>query len=430
MQKNYKGITLIALIITIIVMIILVGVTVTVALNGGLFSTAKQAAEETQYQADYESLQASIAATIASEEGITQSNLEENLPSGWTVTGTESGTFTVKSPNGSVFEVDSNGNIIIAGDTTTGEDETTTGWEETTTPDDWDNENITAVTDGTNIIPLPDGYEISDEEGENTIEEGLVIKDSNGNEFVWIPVSGEFEDTYSSASNYSEPTELTGRYGTTNVTYDSQGILDYLYGTDFYNYETDFAYSTHYAEMVASVNKYGGFYIGRYETTIDDNNKIGSAYNTTVLTVDDKIEQSNNKYTRWYGLYYAERNSDVTGNGEYVQTNMIWGQQWDAMIEYFDNNEIDYSAFGTSTQGEVVKSGQSTNSDEKYDIIYNIYDLRTNCYDWTAEAYGTLYYRTHRGGSYSTNYSASHSYVYYPSRSYGDISSRLTLYIK
>ncbi len=42
-ERNNKGITLIALIITIIVMLILVGVSVNVALNGGLFDAAKQA---------------------------------------------------------------------------------------------------------------------------------------------------------------------------------------------------------------------------------------------------------------------------------------------------------------------------------------------------------------------------------------------------
>lgn len=46
-ERENKGITLIALIITIIVMLILVGVSVNVALNGGLFKTAKTATEKT-----------------------------------------------------------------------------------------------------------------------------------------------------------------------------------------------------------------------------------------------------------------------------------------------------------------------------------------------------------------------------------------------
>ncbi len=46
-MKNFKGITLIALIITIIVMLILVGVTINVAINGGLIGRGKEASFKT-----------------------------------------------------------------------------------------------------------------------------------------------------------------------------------------------------------------------------------------------------------------------------------------------------------------------------------------------------------------------------------------------
>ena len=54
LNKNNKGITLIALIITIIVMLILVGVSVTVALDGGLFTTAQKATGDTEAERDKE----------------------------------------------------------------------------------------------------------------------------------------------------------------------------------------------------------------------------------------------------------------------------------------------------------------------------------------------------------------------------------------
>ena len=86
----------------------------------------------------------------------------------------------------------------------------------------------------------------------------------------------------------------------------------------------------------------GGYYD---ETT----NEIGSKYNTKVLASDESISQTNNEECRWYGLYYVQRNSNVEGNGNSVQTNMIWGQQWNAMISYFGSKSIDYSAFGTTS---------------------------------------------------------------------------------
>ncbi len=65
MQKNHKGITLIALIITIIVMIILVGVTVTVAINGNLFRTAQKAAYQTEVSTIKEAVLEKVAEITA-----------------------------------------------------------------------------------------------------------------------------------------------------------------------------------------------------------------------------------------------------------------------------------------------------------------------------------------------------------------------------
>ena len=306
------------------------------------------------------------------------------------------------------------------------------GWEITTKPDDWSGDE-TPITDGENIVPIPDDYYVSNEDGEHTIEEGLVIKDRKGNEFVWIPITENFDTSYKGLIGYSEPTVLTGNNtetGAPQVPYDSQETLDYYYGTGYYNYNTDFAYGTHYSEMVRSVNKYKGFYIGRYETTINEFNEVGSKLNTTVLRANRSIPHTNNKGCRWWGLYYSQRNSNVVGNKRHVQTNMIWGQQWDAMIKYFDKIGIDYSKWGTNSNG-VVNSGQAVNSSGVRDKIYNIYDLRTNVYDWTAEAnIASDSSRTLRGGYHFLNLSASNRFINNLYLQYNDYGSRLVLYLK
>ncbi len=361
-RKNQKGITLIALIITIIVMLILVGVTVTVALNGGLFKTAKQAAEGTELERDKEQTLSSGQVEIdgkkyASMEDYLNNNPILELADGWTVAETK--------------------------------------------PEGW-SDKVTAITDGTNVIPLPEGYTILAEEGEQTIAEGLVITDG-ANEFVWIPVTEEFSETYRSSANYySEPTTLS---------VDTDSKLTTYYGEDYYTMSGNFDYQAHYQEMVHSVNKYKGFYIGRYETTIDESGNIGSKPNTTVLTAVETLDET--YYYRWWGLYDSQRNTNsVVGNKEYVQTTMVWGQQWEAMISYFDTLGLDYSATPVatlSTEIAVVKSGQakySYNKERISDEIYNIYDLRRNAYDWTAEAFSTED-RVSRGGHYYYSYSAS-----------------------
>ena len=430
-KKN--GITLIALIITIIVMLILVGVTVTLAMKGGLFDTGRGATKDTQIQVDKETLQGAVVAAYNVETGEIESaqKILDNLPKLWTVDRT--GSYICTSPNENVFIVDIKGNIKIP-------IEVPNGWNQGAIED-----IVTETVDGKEYkVPIPVGYVTSKATGEKTVAGGLVIYEgteevndrnveearTTRNQFVWIPVEADFVNPYSN----SEPKELTDTDSTSGAQCDSQEALNYYYGTKedgntpFYDYGADFAYSTHYAEMVQSVNKYKGFYIGRYETTIDETNQIGSKGNTTLLTAGKSIAQTNNKACRWYGLYYTQRNSNVVGNKDYIQTNMIWGQQWEAMLKFLGTEQANSKIAGS--QIKVLKSGEATYENGLKDIMNNMYDLRRNGWDWIAEA-GNSHDRVNRGGYYSVSDSASNRLsISFPTATYTRDSSRLTLYIK
>jgi len=277
-----------------------------------------------------------------------------------------------------------------------------TEWVETKKPTEWGtNNNVKAMSNGTDIIPLPTGYTISTNEGENEIKKGLVIKDSNNNEFVWIPVSNDFDKTYTRDSEIVEPKELINTNDSDYIftyTDDSQVKLDKYYGIGYYHYpETEqektnidnkFAYIPHYEEMVDSVNKYNGFYVGRYETTIDEEGNIGSKVNTKVLTASDTLftDEDGTIYPyRWWGLYDAQRNNDsIIGNNDYVQTNMMSGQQWDAMLIFIGEEDADSMISGT--QESVLKSAEAIYDKNEKDIMKNIYDLRRNVREFTGEA--------------------------------------------
>ncbi|MGN1301048.1 MAG: hypothetical protein ACI4U9_00715, partial [Clostridia bacterium] len=185
-----------------------------------------------------------------------------------------------------------------------------------------------------------------------------------------------------------------------------------------------------------------GFYIGRYETTIDDDGSIGTKNNTTVLTAGTTLftKDSTNYPYRWYGLYYASKNANITGNGEDVQTAMIYGVLWDEAMDFIRTQkeagkttyDVDTatSSWHGSSNGHtgVVKSGQA-NSGETGDVALNIWDLESNAYEWTQEAKSS-YDRVLRGGKYNDSYNASGRVGNFPTCNFSNNSSRLALYIK
>lgn len=162
----------------------------------------------------------------------------------------------------------------------------------------WDTSKVTVYTDSSGkVAPIPVGYVASNVTGETEIDTGLVIYEGtepviqpdpetgdvpeteigvpgtdawiascNRNQWVWVPV----EDA---SSIYRKP-ELLMR--SDNERYFSQNNLPGMTRKEFL-YEMD----SELVETVKSIEKYGGFYIGRYETgdVINTRYKSGSKKN-------------------------------------------------------------------------------------------------------------------------------------------------------
>ena len=145
-NKN-NGITLIALVITIIVMLILVAVSISMAVNGGLFSYAGKATGDTQNEI----------------------NAEKELADG-----------RIKIGDTWYNSIDDYLNNKPSSNQGTGDG---TGTEATGV------EMILSISEGTKVaekdITVPTGFTHT----EGTIDNGYVIKDGDGNEFVWVPVN-------------------------------------------------------------------------------------------------------------------------------------------------------------------------------------------------------------------------------------------------
>ena len=359
--------------------------------------------------------------------------------------------------------------VIVTDKAGNGKEVSTTATTEVALPDGWDGDKVKPEesSDG-KIVPVPIGYTASSASGENSVNDGFVIYEGTDavndgnvstakttrNQFVWIPV-----EDISQIANQTSGTDGKGRQNYQGKLYDfsTSGVTEmssYGQGTESYrepdivtDYDGDSKYLSilglssssefktqlqeEYNEMIESVDKYGGFYIGRYETG-------NLAENTSTEPVVVKGNNSSGK-CNWY---YHYQNSKLIGANKNVASTMIWGSMFDrALIWLTETGDKTYSDimdsrswgnYDDSTGAAATNSGskQPTGTNEAWQAN-NIYDLAGNVSDWTIEASYT-YARVLRGGrfDYAGSSDPASSRGHCESDAYGGYSSRSALYIK
>ena len=308
-------------------------------------------------------------------------------------------------------------------------------------------------------VPVPNGYVGSSVAGENEIDTGYVIYEGeeevtdsnvadaqkNRNQYVWIPVPdiSKFYGTDANGKkwgkNYSFSSSTSSSYdeitGTKPYNWsESDGVMTISSKTSYrepdivksYDYDSTLktrglgAKTTHeflnqlekeFNNMIVSVEKYGGFYIGRYETgNINQETPVVQKGNTNISS------------QTWYNMY--KRCKNIKGDNTNVETGMIWGNQWDRTLmwlietgsktkEQIADDSTSWGNYNNATFEYVNSSGSTVTKNEnsgtkiptgntEYTKANNIYDLAGNVYDWTMEAVST-YSRVCRGGDYNLN---------------------------
>ena len=320
------------------------------------------------------------------------------------------------------------------------------------------------------MCPIPDGYVGSKVEGEDEINTGYVIYEgtydvtdenvatakTTRNQYVWIPVDdpSELYGTDSNGKKWGKLYNFSTTSGITALNWsENNGIMSITSSTS--NREPDVAKSydtdsrlitlglgietTHefliqlekeFNEMIESVEKYGGFYIGRYET--------GNLSQEKLVVIQGNTDIGSQT---WYTMY--SKSKTLSEDNDNIETEMIWGCQWDRTLIWLvesENKTID-EIVDSRTWGNYYDStgDAATNSGSKRSTGYsefwkasNIYDLAGNVREWTKESYSTYSRRTR--GEY---YGSSNSGVSYRDGDYGYHTSianqngfRVTLYIK
>ena len=246
-----------------------------------------------------------------------------------------------------------------------------------------------------------------------TVDEGVALDGSTGvktTKYTNTIISGKTRGLPGDKSSYREPDILTGSYvGDTDERAKTAGFssLANMAETMVSDYE----------EMIASLEKYKGFYIGRYELTAN-----GEKTGATQTDVD------------WYTLY---KNCTTLTSGSKVKTRMIWGLQWDATCNWLSNSDPAYSITDSSTWGNYSNNtagGHGTKQNTGYSESWkanNIYDFAGNCWEFTQEADGASL-RASGGGDYGSDgsdFPASTRNSYFPAYASSGRGSRPTLYL-
>ena len=325
----------------------------------------------------------------------------------------------------------------------------------TATGDLANNDKIAEVREGNIPIPVGFTYVKGDKIG------GAVITDGTS-EFVWVPVDTpsdmygtdaagkKWGKLYNFGSTSAENsalnwTEADGKISITNVSsYREPDVVSDYDGNSTYlsamnsilsainvNYADSAAFKTaletDFSNMITSVEKYKGFYVGRYETSLNASKVAQSKQGET------SADASQTDTYRWYGLYARQKLYST----ESVQGSMIWGSQYDAMMKWMQGNGINVAtstptdlSIGTTLKNTTrVTGGANSGQTVSKDKLSNIYDLLGNSYEWVLEANDT-FHRVVRGGYYFVSIAPQYRSYYGPYDTNSFYGSRLALCIE
>ena len=268
-----------------------------------------------------------------------------------------------------------------------------------------------------------------------TLEKGLTIQDSTGNQYVWVEVP-KTKEVYPTAGleitefTESEYTAIETDLHTYTSDYRKSGWEDKYY-SDAATGLTSAQYTELKQKMLKSVYQNGGFYIGKYETGTETARTSGSS--STAPTDTPVIKQ--NVYP--YNNVTCSQAQTLASNMEHGDRtiSLLFGVQWDLTLKYLEtkgtsqadlkedstswgnysnnawnitNENLKYSSnygnsWTTATEKSKTSSEQillSTGAAETFSKM-GIYDLAGNVEEWTLEyTSDTKYPCAVRGGLY------------------------------
>ena len=331
LRKTNRGITLVALVITIIILLILGGISISTLTNTGIFQKAKDAKKASE--------------NAEKEQNKTLDNYEKELNKYTSIELTADKTGTVLSETDNIELHDKNGAKII----------------------------------------VPAGFKVVNTD-DLTVEKGIVVEDSKGNQYVWIPCTTEDSKSQLQFKRTEWDVEVDGAD-------NSRASKDELTLTCPENYSDNGLTYAVVNEIVGqvkaekdSVRRNGGYYIGRYE--------VGDENGTAVI----KADQTPMANIIWSTAYSKAKG---IGGGSGATTYLCSSYAWDTAINFIQNNGFPNYAKAREdsynenwidknvkdSKGNIIKAANKAERlpTGKTTPKCNIYDMGGNVAEFTTE---------------------------------------------
>ena len=261
---------------------------------------------------------------------------------------------------------------------------------------------------------IPEGFRIA-KDSASTVQGGVVIEDKDENQFVWVPVAtiADYKRTwYTGDGSFSDYSEALPE------------------------------------DEKTSVERYKGFYIGRYEAGDKENTEAKTlrSSNDVTKTVTIKANQAPYNYvTRTQAVSLAE--GFATKQGYKAKTKLVSSYAWDTTIAFLQKVNSDYGS--SSEEGNYsnttfsytdITGASKTKAKSSYVLVptgqttpvCNIYDMGGNVDEWTTESYSdTRRPYAGRGGGYGISFASypAGGRDFNPDSAFDDVGFRLTLFM-
>ncbi len=326
-EKNNKGITLIALVITIIVLLILAGISIaTLTGENGVLTKANTAKVENEKATAKEKVQIAVMGSFGDDKKIDLGTLNKNLNQVEGIDKEKSNLPITSLPTTVVVDdykitIGEKGQVTVEGENLETNDEQTLPSTADTKPF------------------LPEGAQRV--EGTD-LDTGLVIKDKNQNEWVWVEVPKSIYNESTTSTNYTEIETAMQNYASN---YRQSDYTDTFYSTDQHSFANETEYNDWKNSMLSSVFENGGFYIGRYEIGTDTARFASNNTLTTPLIQRDKYPYNFISCSQAQTLA-----KQLTVGGK--TSSLMFGIQWDLVLKFIEEK-------GAKTQAELKSNSSS-----------------------------------------------------------------------